>query len=97
MSIRQARPLTNLNTPYVHFEFGANVMGLSADVLGDLNLPYVLFGSNVSDQPDGMTLDTAGNAQSYGATPATDGRILVAQTEHVDEIAPRRQHQCQHQ
>ena len=61
--------LTNVDTPYVRFDFGAPEMGISADVLEGLGLPYVLFGSNVGGSPSGKTLDTAGNTQAYGETP----------------------------
>jgi len=62
--------LTNVDTPYVRFDFGAPEMGYSANVLGGLNLPYVVFGSNVAGQPDGRTVDAAGNTQHYGVTPS---------------------------
>src|SRR5206468_7312178 len=61
--------LTNVDTPYVRFDVGAPNMGYSHDVLDSLNLPYLVFGSNVGGQPDGRTLDAAGNTQQYGATP----------------------------
>ncbi|HNN85589.1 MAG TPA: CARDB domain-containing protein, partial [Accumulibacter sp.] len=64
--------LSNLDTPYVRFDFGVPEMGRSEDVLAGLNLPYLVFGSNVDGQPDGLTVDSAGNTQTYGATP-TDG------------------------
>jgi hypothetical protein len=53
--------LTNVDTPYVRFDVGAPGMGYSEDVLGGLNLPYLVFGSNIGGQPDGKTLDSAGN------------------------------------
>ncbi|QNM98964.1 PPC domain-containing protein [Chitinimonas koreensis] len=64
--------LTNVDTPYVRFDFGATEMGYSQDLLEGLQLPYVVFGSNVGGRPDGRTVDAAGNTQGYGATP-TDG------------------------
>jgi len=66
--------LTNVDTPYVRFDVGAPEMGYSADVLGGLSLPYVIFGSNIGGQPDGVTLDSAGNTQAYGITP-TNGTL----------------------
>ncbi|HLF95978.1 MAG TPA: CARDB domain-containing protein, partial [Methylococcaceae bacterium] len=61
--------LTNVDTPYVRFDFGATDMGDSAYVLEGLSLPYVVFGSNVGGRPDGATADAAGNTQGYGPTP----------------------------
>ena len=46
--------------------------GHSENILGDLNLPDVLFGSNVGGAPAGKTVDAAGNTQNVGPTP-TDG------------------------
>ncbi|WP_301103408.1 hypothetical protein [Propionivibrio sp.] len=46
-------------------------MGDSEYILGGLNLPYVVFGSNVGGRPDGQTLDAAGNTQTYGVTPTS--------------------------
>ncbi len=66
--------LTNVDTPYVRFDVGAPEMGYSADVLGGLSLPYVIFGSNIGGRPDGVTLDSAGNTQAYGITP-TNGTL----------------------
>lgn len=63
--------LTNVDTPYVRFDIGAPEMGYSEDVLGGLNLPYVVFGTNIGGRPDGATVDAAGNTQSYGQTPTT--------------------------
>jgi len=42
--------------------------------MGGLNLPYVVFGSNIGGQPDGVTLDNGGNTQAYGITP-TNGTL----------------------
>ena len=61
--------LTNVDTPYVRFDVGTPEMGYSQDVLGGLKLPYIVFGSNIGGQPDGKTLDSAGNTQAYGITP----------------------------
>ncbi|MFO1403439.1 MAG: CARDB domain-containing protein [Azonexus sp.] len=64
--------LSNVDTPYVRFDVGVPEMGLSNDVLEGLNLPYLVFSSNVAGQPAGLTVDAAGNTQTYGQTP-TDG------------------------
>ncbi|MDZ4254036.1 MAG: CARDB domain-containing protein, partial [Sulfuritalea sp.] len=64
--------LTNVDTPYVRFDIGTPEMGYADDVLEGIHLPYIVFGSNVGGQPNGVTLDAAGNTQQYGATP-TDG------------------------
>ena len=61
--------LTNVDTPYVRFDFGVPEMGYSEDVLAGLHLPYLVFGTNVAGQPDGLTVDAAGNTQDYGPTP----------------------------
>jgi subtilase family serine protease len=61
--------LGNLDTPYVRFDFGVPEMGVSADVLEGLQLPYLVFGSSVGGRPDGRTVDLAGNTRSYGTTP----------------------------
>jgi len=63
--------LTNVDTPYVRFDFGAPEMGYSADVLEGLGLPYVLFGANVGGNGNGRTTDMAGNTQTYGPTPTS--------------------------
>ncbi len=63
--------LTNVDTPYVRFDVGASDMGNSQNLLEGLNLPYVVFSSNVGGQPGGATSQDAGNTQSYGATPTT--------------------------
>ena len=52
-------------------------MGNSQYLLEGLNLPYVVFGSNVGGQPDGATARDAGNTQTYGATPTTPLRSDV--------------------
>ncbi|WP_034607036.1 hypothetical protein, partial [Chitinimonas koreensis] len=64
--------LTNVDTPYVRFDFGMPEMGRNEYLLEGLPLPYLLFGSNVGGRPDGRIVDAAGNTQGYGATP-TDG------------------------
>ena len=46
--------LTNVDTPYVYFEFGAPEMGENARVYG---LPYVTYSSNVGGNPDGARTD----------------------------------------
>nr|WP_309246834.1 CARDB domain-containing protein [Ramlibacter montanisoli] len=46
--------LTNVDTPYVHFAFGAPELGDNAKVFG---LPYVSFNSNVRGAPDGQRTD----------------------------------------
>ncbi|MFN9746157.1 MAG: CARDB domain-containing protein, partial [Betaproteobacteria bacterium] len=61
--------LTNVDTPYVRFDIGATEMGRSADVLQGLNLPYVVFGSNVGGRPPGAAQGSEGNTQGYGTTP----------------------------
>ncbi|MBW8894396.1 MAG: hypothetical protein JF617_20710, partial [Burkholderiales bacterium] len=69
--------LTNVDTPYVRFDIGASDMGNSKDVLEGLNLPYVVFGSNVGGQPDGAIAAGDGNNQAYGTTPTTGVRADV--------------------
>ncbi|MFO0444029.1 MAG: putative Ig domain-containing protein, partial [Betaproteobacteria bacterium] len=61
--------LTNVDTPYVRFDVGATEMGRSEDVLGGLNLPYAVFGSNVGGQPPGAAQGNGANTQTYGTTP----------------------------
>ncbi|HEX4879001.1 MAG TPA: putative Ig domain-containing protein, partial [Limnobacter sp.] len=61
--------LTNVDTPYVRFDFGATEMGYSEPLLEGLRLPFVVFGTNVAGRPDGATVDAAGNTQAYGPTP----------------------------
>ncbi|HSV48544.1 MAG TPA: hypothetical protein VLJ58_22340, partial [Ramlibacter sp.] len=63
--------LTNVDTPYVRFDIGASNMGSNDYLLDGLNLPFLVFGSNVGGQPGGMTVDAAGNTQTYGPTPTT--------------------------
>ena len=46
--------LTNVDTPYVYFAFGAPELGDNARVF---NLPYVTFASNVRGAPDGQRTD----------------------------------------
>ena len=65
--------LTNVDTPYVRFDLGANEMGYSENLIEGLKLPYVIFASNVVGQPDGKMVDIA-NTQQYGTTP-TDGKL----------------------
>jgi subtilase family serine protease len=66
--------LTNVDTPYVRFDVGAPDMGNSENLLKEIGLPYVVFGSNIGGQADGVTLDTAGNTQAYGITQ-TNGTV----------------------
>ena len=63
--------LSNVDTPYVRFDVGATDMGKSAYVLEGLELPYVVFGSNVGGQPQGAVAEGLGNTQAYGTTPTT--------------------------
>ncbi|MDP2220720.1 MAG: CARDB domain-containing protein, partial [Hydrogenophaga sp.] len=63
--------LTNLDTPYVRFDFGATEMGYNETLLEGLRLPFTVFGTHVAGQPDGATLDAAGNTQAYGETPTS--------------------------
>src|SRR5690606_35714972 len=63
--------LTNVDTPYVRFNLGATNLGSSEYVLGGLNLPYVIFGTNVVGQPTGATDNSVGNNQSYVQSPTT--------------------------
>ncbi|MFN4116304.1 MAG: hypothetical protein ACK4F7_07375, partial [Inhella sp.] len=53
----------------MRFDVGATDMGNSGYVLGGLNLPYVVFGSNVGGQPSGAVLPGNGNTHQYGVTP----------------------------
>jgi len=46
--------LTNLDTPYVYFAFGAPELGDNARVF---DLPYLTFSSNVSGSPDDQRTD----------------------------------------
>ena len=46
--------LTNVDTPYVHFTFGAPELGDNAKVFG---LPYLTFTTNVRGAPDGQRSD----------------------------------------
>ncbi|MCM8597201.1 MAG: putative Ig domain-containing protein, partial [Candidatus Accumulibacter sp.] len=62
--------LGNLDTPYVRFSVGVPEMGYSDEVLEGLALPYLVFGGTAGGQPDGRTVDSAGNTQHYGATPS---------------------------
>ncbi|MDR0673568.1 MAG: putative Ig domain-containing protein, partial [Zoogloeaceae bacterium] len=64
--------LTNVDTPYVRFDFGVPEMGYSEYLLEGLSLPYIVFGANAGGEPPGVTVDAAGNTLAYGATP-TDG------------------------
>ncbi len=48
--------LTNVDTPYVHFTFGAPELGDNARVF---DLPYLTFNSNVRGAPDGQRGDVA--------------------------------------
>ncbi|HET6719725.1 MAG TPA: CARDB domain-containing protein, partial [Rhodocyclaceae bacterium] len=63
--------LSNVDTPYVRFDFGAPEMGESEDVLSGIKLPYIVLGTNVGGSPLGQTVDAAGNTQAYGVTPTT--------------------------
>lgn len=63
--------LSNIDTPYVRFDFGVPEMGDSAYVLQGLNLPYVTFSNNLGGQPDGQIETANGNNQAYGPTPTT--------------------------
>ncbi|WP_233259655.1 CARDB domain-containing protein, partial [Ramlibacter sp. WS9] len=63
--------LTNVDTPYVRFDIGAPNMGSNEYLLEGLNLPFLVFGSNVGGQPSGQSVDAAGNTQTYGPTPTT--------------------------
>ncbi|MER2625129.1 MAG: putative Ig domain-containing protein, partial [Accumulibacter sp.] len=79
--------LGNLDTPYVRFDFGVPEMGVSANVLEGLQLPYLVFGSSVGGRPDGRTIDLAGNTRSYGTTPSDGtarGDIPWARLDGVD-------------
>jgi subtilase family serine protease len=46
--------LTNVDTPYVYFAFGAPEIGENAEVYG---LPFLSFSSNVGGAPDGVRTD----------------------------------------
>jgi len=71
--------LTNIDTPYVRFDVGSPEMGPSSflvngevnHLLGDLALPYIIFGTNIGGQPDGSIVDGNGNIQTYGVTPTS--------------------------
>ncbi|MCP4925155.1 MAG: hypothetical protein GY916_04335, partial [Gammaproteobacteria bacterium] len=63
--------LTNVDTPYVRFDFGAPNMGDSDYILENLSLPFIVYGSNVAGEPNGAIANGDGNNQSYGPTPTT--------------------------
>jgi hypothetical protein len=63
--------LSNVDTPYVRFDLGVPEMGYSDEVLNGIALPYLVVGSNVGGRPDGVSLDAAGNTQTYGPTPTS--------------------------
>ncbi|MEY3475032.1 MAG: hypothetical protein RL087_1490, partial [Pseudomonadota bacterium] len=65
--------LTNVDTPYVHFTFGAPEMGDNAMVYG---LPYVTFNSNVRGSPDGARDDVAW--ASLDSETNTNGFMLAS-------------------
>ncbi|MBO3704008.1 MAG: hypothetical protein J5W83_15990, partial [Candidatus Accumulibacter sp.] len=63
--------LANVDTPYVRFDLGVPEMGYSDEVLSGIALPYLVVGSNIGGRPDGVSVDAAGNTQSYGPTPSS--------------------------
>ena len=63
--------LTNVDTPYVRFDFGTPEMGRSEYVLENLYLPFIVFGTNVGGSPDGAVVEGDGNNQLYGSTATT--------------------------
>ncbi|WP_013334633.1 CARDB domain-containing protein [Gloeothece verrucosa] len=48
------KSLTNLDTPYVNFQFGIPELGTNSEVFG---LPYVVFSSNLRGSPEGSNTD----------------------------------------
>ncbi|ULU23434.1 tandem-95 repeat protein [Dyella terrae] len=69
--------LTNVDTPYVRFDFGAAEMGYNKDLLDSLNLPYAVFASNVGGSPFGNVDGAPANTQNYGQTPGTQTRTDI--------------------
>lgn len=65
--------LTNVDTPYVYFEFGVPELGENAKIYG---LPYLSYASNVGGAPDGVredvpwiSLDSEVNRDGYMLAP----------------------------
>ncbi|HEX8961620.1 MAG TPA: CARDB domain-containing protein, partial [Rhodocyclaceae bacterium] len=81
--------LTNVDTPYVRFDYGVSNMGYNTDLIEGLNLPYVVFGTNLGGRPAGVTTDTAGNTQTYGQTPTSMSRTDIpwAKLDGVDNTS----------
>jgi len=68
ITVVSLQSLTNVDTPYVRFDVGASEMGHSKYLIGEMSLPYVVFGSNIGGKPDGKAAAVA-NTQNYGGTP----------------------------
>ncbi|HEX7095510.1 MAG TPA: CARDB domain-containing protein, partial [Acidimicrobiales bacterium] len=64
--------LTNVDTPYVYFEFGAPEIGDNAMIF---NLPFVSFNSNVRGAPDGQREDVVW--ASLDSEVNTDGLMMA--------------------
>ncbi len=65
--------LTNVDTPYVYFQFGAPEIGDNARVYG---LPFLTFNSNVRGTPDGVRADVPW--ASLDSETNTDGYMLAS-------------------
>jgi subtilase family serine protease len=64
--------LTNVDTPYVYFEFGAPDIGDNGEIFG---LPFVTFNSNVRGAPDGVREDVGW--ASLDSEVNTDGFMMA--------------------
>jgi hypothetical protein len=69
--------LTNVDTPYVRFDIGAVEMGYNQYLVDGLNLPFLVFGSNVGGSPYGNTANAPANTQAYGQTPSSQSRTDI--------------------
>ncbi|WP_198080418.1 CARDB domain-containing protein, partial [Acinetobacter calcoaceticus] len=67
--------LTNVDTPYVRLDIGAVEMGYNESLIEGLNLPFLIFGSNVGGQPSGIVVGDQANTQQYGVTPTDKSKI----------------------
>ena len=67
--------LTNVDTPYVRIDIGAVEMGYNEYLLEGLNLPFLIFGSNMGGQPTGIIYGDQANTQQYGVTPTDQSQL----------------------